>query len=306
MIDPPSPCSRMRAAAARDAEEGAADVDTEDAVELAGVRCSRRKFENTPALFTSTSSRPKRSTTVPTSRSTSASPRRRLRRPRRALLRRPAAPCRVEPVGTPVGEHDRGSRLGEPPAHAKPKPWAAPVTSADLAAQVDERGERTRRCLSRHGRQASRWSTKHDSISYKIIGEHARGEEPMATLLIGYDTESAAVGEGLARFLGPDVPQYRLRARPRDTRRGVALLARLHEEPGRPARSSSAAARSCTRPMRSSRCAGSALFDIQQHTYSHVVFRDVHYRPSRRRRRGGAAGDAGGRAPRGARASRRS
>ena len=27
----------------------------------------------------------------------------------------------------------------------------------------------------------------------------------MATLLIGYDTESAAVGDGLARFLGPAV-----------------------------------------------------------------------------------------------------
>jgi len=27
----------------------------------------------------------------------------------------------------------------------------------------------------------------------------------VATLLIGYDTESAAVGEGLARFLGPEV-----------------------------------------------------------------------------------------------------
>ena len=31
----------------------------------------------------------------------------------------------------------------------------------------------------------------------------------MATLLIGYDTEAAAVGEGLARFLSPAVPQYR-------------------------------------------------------------------------------------------------
>ena len=52
----------------------------------------------------------------------------------------------------------------------------------------------------------------------------------MATLLIGYDTESAAVGEGLARFLGPEVPQYRLALDPESTRRGVALLARLHEE----------------------------------------------------------------------------
>ena len=80
---------------------------------------------------------------------------------------------------------------------------------------------------------------------------------------------------------------------------GVALLARLHEELEAPARSSSAGARSararCTRAAR-----GSALFDIQQHTYSHVVFRDVHYR-RRQRGRGGAAGDAGRRPPRGAR-----
>jgi len=48
----------------------------------------------------------------------------------------------------------------------------------------------------------------------------------MATLLIGYDTESAAVGEGLARFIGPDVPQYRAALDPDTTRRGVAL----HEE----------------------------------------------------------------------------
>ena len=47
----------------------------------------------------------------------------------------------------------------------------------------------------------------------------------MATLLIGYDTESAAVGEGLARFIGPDVPQYRAALDPDTTRRGVALLA---------------------------------------------------------------------------------
>ena len=52
----------------------------------------------------------------------------------------------------------------------------------------------------------------------------------MATLLIGYDTEAAAVGEGLARFIGPDVPQYRAALDPDVTRRGVGLLARLHEE----------------------------------------------------------------------------
>jgi peptidoglycan/xylan/chitin deacetylase (PgdA/CDA1 family) len=100
----------------------------------------------------------------------------------------------------------------------------------------------------------------------------------MAKLLVGYDTESAAVGEGLARFIGPEVPQYRAALDPETTRRGVGLLARLHEELEAP----------CTffvcgrtllhavdafEPL-----AGRDLFDIQQHTYSHVVFRDVRYR----------------------------
>jgi peptidoglycan/xylan/chitin deacetylase (PgdA/CDA1 family) len=100
----------------------------------------------------------------------------------------------------------------------------------------------------------------------------------MATLLIGYDTESAAVGEGLARFLGPDVPQYRAALDPGSTRRGVALLQRLHEELDAPCTfflcgRTLLHALDAIEPL-----AGSPLFDIQQHTYSHVVFRDVRYR----------------------------
>jgi len=100
----------------------------------------------------------------------------------------------------------------------------------------------------------------------------------MATLLIGYDTESAAVGEGLARFLGPDVPQYRRALDPESTRRGVALLARLHEELDAPCTffvcgRTLLHALDAIEPL-----AASPLFDIQQHTYSHVVFRDVRYR----------------------------
>jgi hypothetical protein len=92
----------------------------------------------------------------------------------------------------------------------------------------------------------------------------------MATLLIGYDTESAAVGEGLARFLGPDVPQYRCALDAETTRRGVALLARLHEELEAPCTffvcgRTLLHALDALEPV-----AGSDLFDIQQHTYSHV------------------------------------
>ncbi|MFN0153998.1 MAG: polysaccharide deacetylase family protein [Gaiella sp.] len=102
----------------------------------------------------------------------------------------------------------------------------------------------------------------------------------MAVLLIGYDTEAAAVGEGLARFIGPDVPQYRCALDPDTTRRGVALLARLHEELEAPCTffvcgRTLLHALDALEPV-----AASPLFDIQQHTYSHVVFRDVRYRPS--------------------------
>jgi len=101
----------------------------------------------------------------------------------------------------------------------------------------------------------------------------------MATLLIGYDTESAAVGEGLARFLGPDVPQYRCALDPETTRRGVALLARLHEELGVPCTFFVCGRTLLHAPDAFEPLASSRLFDIQQHTYSHVVFRDVRYRP---------------------------
>src|SRR5213076_839992 len=100
----------------------------------------------------------------------------------------------------------------------------------------------------------------------------------MATLLIGYDTESAAVGEGLARFIGPEVPQYRCALDPETTRKGVSLLARLHDELQAPCTffvcgRTLLHALDAIEPL-----AASPLYDVQQHTYSHVVFRDVRYR----------------------------
>src|SRR5579885_357392 len=100
----------------------------------------------------------------------------------------------------------------------------------------------------------------------------------MATLLIGYDTEAAAVGEGLARFIGPTVPQYRAALDPDVTRRGVALLSRLHRELDAPC-TFFVCGRTLLHAMDAIEpLAGVDLFDIQQHTYSHVVFRDVRYR----------------------------
>jgi peptidoglycan/xylan/chitin deacetylase (PgdA/CDA1 family) len=100
----------------------------------------------------------------------------------------------------------------------------------------------------------------------------------VATLLIGYDTESAAVGEGLARFIGPEVPQYRAALDPDSTRRGVALLERLHRELDAPC-TFFVCGRTLLHALDAFEpIAASPLFDIQQHTYSHVVFRDVRYR----------------------------
>jgi peptidoglycan/xylan/chitin deacetylase (PgdA/CDA1 family) len=99
----------------------------------------------------------------------------------------------------------------------------------------------------------------------------------MATLLIGYDTESAAVGEGLARFIGPDVPQYRYALDPESTRRGLEILSRVHADLEAPA-----TLFLCGRTILHAlepveRAVATGLFDVQQHTYSHLVFRDVRY-----------------------------
>jgi peptidoglycan/xylan/chitin deacetylase (PgdA/CDA1 family) len=102
----------------------------------------------------------------------------------------------------------------------------------------------------------------------------------VATILIGYDTESAAVGEGLARFIGPDFPQYEPALHAESTARGLEVMTRVHEEAGVPAtlflcgrtlvHASEAVERACA----------TGLFDVQSHTYSHVIFRDVEYEPS--------------------------
>ncbi|MBA3295470.1 MAG: polysaccharide deacetylase family protein [Acidobacteria bacterium] len=110
------------------------------------------------------------------------------------------------------------------------------------------------------------------------VGPRDRGH--MAVLLIGYDTESAAVGEGLARFLGPEVPQYRCALDPETARRGVTLLARLHDELEAPC-TFFVCGRTLLHALDALEAvAASPLFDVQQHTYSHVVFRDVRYRPT--------------------------
>jgi peptidoglycan/xylan/chitin deacetylase (PgdA/CDA1 family) len=99
----------------------------------------------------------------------------------------------------------------------------------------------------------------------------------MAAILIGYDVESAAVGEGLARFLSPETPQYLYALEPESTRRGLEVIGRVHAELEAPG-----TLFVCGRTLLHSleplhEAAGTGLLDVQQHTYSHVVFRDVAY-----------------------------
>ncbi len=99
----------------------------------------------------------------------------------------------------------------------------------------------------------------------------------MATILVGYDTEAAAVGEGLARFLGPEVPQYRPALDPESTVRGLELMTRAHAEVGVPG-TLFICGRTLLHSLDAVKAANeTGLFDVQQHTYSHLLFRDVSY-----------------------------
>jgi peptidoglycan/xylan/chitin deacetylase (PgdA/CDA1 family) len=99
----------------------------------------------------------------------------------------------------------------------------------------------------------------------------------MATIMIGYDTESGAVGEGLARLPLESCPQYLPALDPESTARGLEVLTRVHADLGVPA-----TIFLCGRTLVHAREAierahATGLFDVQQHTYSHVLFRDVVY-----------------------------
>jgi peptidoglycan/xylan/chitin deacetylase (PgdA/CDA1 family) len=102
----------------------------------------------------------------------------------------------------------------------------------------------------------------------------------MAAILMGYDTESAAVGEGLARFIGPDFPQYEPALHAESCVRGLEVMRRVHEEEGAPA-TLFVCGRTLVHAAEAVQGAhASGLFDVQSHTYSHVIFRDVEYEPS--------------------------
>jgi len=102
----------------------------------------------------------------------------------------------------------------------------------------------------------------------------------MATILVGYDTETAAVGEALSLFTeSPNFPLYALALDPETCREALELLTEVHADAGVPA-----TLFTCGRtllhalePVRAAKASG--LFDIQQHTFSHVPFKDIVYSP---------------------------
>src|SRR6266550_646512 len=102
----------------------------------------------------------------------------------------------------------------------------------------------------------------------------------MATILVGYDTETAAVGEALSLFTeSPNFPLYAKALDPETCREALELLTEVHADVGVPA-----TLFVCGRtllhalePVRAAKASG--LFDVQQHTFSHVPFKDIEYAP---------------------------
>jgi peptidoglycan/xylan/chitin deacetylase (PgdA/CDA1 family) len=102
----------------------------------------------------------------------------------------------------------------------------------------------------------------------------------MATILMGYDAEAAAIGEGLACLAGPGFPQYEPALHSESTARALEVLATVHGELGVPA-TLFVCGRTLVHAFDSlERASSTGLFDVQQHTYSHILFRDVEYSPS--------------------------
>ena len=146
-IEPPSPCSRICAAAARMQRNAPPTFTPMMRLNSSGVMCSSRKFEKTPALLTSTSRRPKR-------RDGGLHQRAR-RRPPTAMSHSTAAtvpPVGGEPLARRLRAGRRGGRRARPRlpasasrrAQAKPNPCAAPVTSATLPLRSTQRRDELR------------------------------------------------------------------------------------------------------------------------------------------------------------------
>jgi peptidoglycan/xylan/chitin deacetylase (PgdA/CDA1 family) len=101
----------------------------------------------------------------------------------------------------------------------------------------------------------------------------------MGTVLIGYDTESGAVGEGLVRFGDMTKGPYRHALDASSAATALELMAEVHGEVGVPG-TLFVCGRTLVHALDAVQTAdATGLFDVQQHTYSHLPFREIRYAP---------------------------
>lgn len=94
----------------------------------------------------------------------------------------------------------------------------------------------------------------------------------MATLVVGYDVEAFAIGEGLARI--GDHGLYTA-LEPESTIKGLEIITRNHEEFDAPATLFVCGRTLVHEALPAIKAASvNPLFDIQQHTYSHILFKE--------------------------------
>ena len=100
----------------------------------------------------------------------------------------------------------------------------------------------------------------------------------MATILVSYDTETAAVGEVLSLFTrSPNFSRYELALDPANCGRALEVIERVHADVG--VRGTLFV---CGRTLLHAldavkRAHAGGNFDVQQHTFSHCPFKDIRY-----------------------------
>src|SRR5947208_4829851 len=94
------------------------------------------------------------------------------------------------------------------------------------------------------------------------------------------DPATAAVGEALSLFTeSPNFPLYEKALDPATCREALELLTEIHADVGVPA-TLFVCGRTLLHALEPVRAAtASGLFDLQQHTFSHVPFKDIVYSP---------------------------